>query len=134
MPERKLKVGIVGCGGISRMYADIYAGLSDVAQVVAMADLVPELVQARSAQLTEGYRTEAHRNRASALGSARPKDRDAFSQRAQDAEAAAATTIRIYRDHEELLRDPEVEAMVLLTPPSIRGGPAIAAASASCAR
>ena len=47
MATERIKVGFVGCGAISRMYADIYAGLADIAQVVAVADLVDELYSSR---------------------------------------------------------------------------------------
>ncbi len=46
MADERIRVGFVGCGGISRIYTDIYASLVDIAQVVAVADLVNELAHA----------------------------------------------------------------------------------------
>ena len=66
MAAERIKVGFIGCGGISRMYADIYAGLADVAQVVAVADLVDELAESRRQVLTDAYASEAYRTRARA--------------------------------------------------------------------
>ena len=40
MADERIRVGFVGCGGISRMYTDIYAGVVDVAQFVAVDDLL----------------------------------------------------------------------------------------------
>jgi len=128
MADRKLRVGFVGCGGISRMYVDIYAGLADVARVVAMSDLVPALASERAAQMTEAYHAEAHRHRALAHGAAKPAQRAAALAQAEDAAAAAADPIHIYPDHEALLRDPAIEAIVQLTAPSVRAGPTVAAA------
>ena len=59
MAEAPLKVGMVGCGGISHMYTDIYSGLHDLAQVVAVADLAPELARNRAEALTAAYKAEA---------------------------------------------------------------------------
>lgn len=47
MADERIRVGFVGCGGISRLYTDIYASLVDMAQVVAVADLVDELAENR---------------------------------------------------------------------------------------
>ena len=55
MAQAPLRVGIVGCGGISSMYTDIYAGLHQLAHVVAVADLSPVLATNRAkALITEG--------------------------------------------------------------------------------
>ena len=129
MAEAPLKVGFVGCGGISRMlYAEMYAGLADIAQVVAVADLVDELAEERRRMLTEVYLAEAHEARLLAEDARTPGDRQANLKRAEAAEAASAVRIRKYRSHEELLKNDEVQVVVLLTPPSVRGEPIIAAA------
>ena len=128
--DRKLKVGFIGCGGISRLYTDIYAGMTDLAQVVATADLVPSLAQDRAAALKEAYTAEAARQRALALNARTDAAREAALQAAEHAQAAADNDIRTYDGHEALLKDPEVEAVLVLTTPPIRGVPAVAAAEA----
>ena len=47
MADERIRVEFVGCGGISSLYTDIYASLVDVAQVVAVADMVDELAKKR---------------------------------------------------------------------------------------
>jgi hypothetical protein len=64
MADDRIRVGFVGCGGISRLYTDVYTGLVDIAQVVAVADLVEGLADKRREVLTETYTAEAHRARA----------------------------------------------------------------------
>ena len=54
MTDERIRVGFVGCGGISRLYADIYASLADIAQVVAVADFVDELAEKTRTTLSEG--------------------------------------------------------------------------------
>ena len=128
MTDERIKVGFVGCGGISRMYVDIYAGLADIAQVVAVADLVDDLVENRRQVLTAAYQAEAHRARARATAVRIDKYRATELKKAEAAEAAARVNIRKYQSHEALLKDDEVQAIVLLTAPPVRAEPTIAAA------
>ena len=132
MADERIRVGFVGCGGISRLYTDIYASLVDIAQVVAVADLVNESAEKRRGALSEAYAAEAHRARVMVSEARTGEERDSRQQRAEAAEAAAAVKIRKYRTHEELLKDDEVQVMVLLTPPPIRKEPTVAAAEAGC--
>jgi predicted dehydrogenase len=130
MAEAPLKVGMVGCGGISHMYTDIYAGLHDLAQVVAVADLAPELAHNRAEALTAAYKAEAAIERTKMV-----LERDDAAQavarvRAESAEAAAAVEIQQFGHHRELLEQVDVDAIVVLTPPSVRGEPTIDGAKA----
>ena len=128
MTDERIRVGFVGCGGISRLYADIYASLVDIAQVVAVADFVDELAERKRTTLGEGYAMEAHRERMMLSEARTPEDRDRRQQRVEIAEAASKTKIRKYRSHEELLKDSDVQVMVLLTTPPVREEPTVAAA------
>ncbi len=46
-----LKIGMIGCGGIMRPHVDGWKKVTDRAQVVAMADVSPEAIAVRQAQL-----------------------------------------------------------------------------------
>ena len=130
MANVPLKVGFVGCGGISKLYTAIYAGLGDIAQVVAVADPIDELAERRRQMMKESYLAAASRSRVLASDSRTPEEKKVHQERAEVAEAAAKIKIKKYRSHEELLKDEEIQVMVLLTPPFIRGGPVIDAAEA----
>ena len=123
-----IRVGLVGCGGISRLYTSIYAGLADIANVVAVADLDRSLAETRKLALVAAYSAEASRARMMALDAQDRESREPLAAWAEAAEAAAAVDIRVYGSHENLLNDDEVEAIVLLTPPPIRVEPTVAAA------
>lgn len=127
MPDQ-IRVGFVGCGGISGLYTDIYAQLVDMAQVVAVADLKPELAEKRARVLTDAYAAQAYQARVQAADARSDAHRATHHQRLAAAEAATQTPIRVYHDHEALLKDTEVEAIVLLTTPAVRAEPTIAAA------
>lgn len=128
MADERIRVGFVGCGGISRLYTGIYAGLVDIAQVVAVADLVDELAEEQRERLSHAYAVEADRARAMASEAPTKELRDFQQRKAEAAEAAATVRIRKYRSHEELLEDDEIQVMVLLTPPTVRKEPTVAAA------
>ena len=116
MADDRIRVGLVGCGGISSLYTSIYAGLVDIAQVVAVADLVDELAEHRRQVLADAYGCgSAHRPRCSRRV---PRCRDARGTtaagqrrpRLPPRRRSGSTT-----SHEELLQDEAVQAMVLLT-------------------
>ena len=128
MTDERIRVGFVGCGGISRLYADIYASLVDISQVVAVADFVDELAERKRTTLSEGYAMEARHARMMLSETRTPEERGRLQQRLEAAEAASKTKIRKYRSHEELLKDSDVQVMVLLTTPPVRQEPTVAAA------
>ena len=131
MADDRIKVGFVGCGGISRsLYTGVYAGLAEIAQVVAVADLADGLAETRSATLKDAYRAEAFRAKVEAADAHTPEAREAATKKAEAAESASTYDIRKYRDHEELLKDDEVELVCVFTPPVIRAVPIVAAAEA----
>ena len=114
------------------MYADIYAGLADVAQVVAVADYVDDLAENRRQVLTDAYAAESYRARAQAADARNDEARATAHKMAAAADTAAKTPIRKYHSHEELLKDGEVQVMLLLTTPTVRVEPTVAAAEAGC--
>ena len=73
MTDDRLKVGIVGCGGISRLYTAIYADLVDMANVVAVADNREGRADHRADALAEAYRVTAHHARLVAADTRNPE-------------------------------------------------------------
>ncbi len=131
MPDSRIKVGFVGCGNIARnLYTPIYAAHVDIAQVVAVADLDGGLAENRRQALSDSYYAEAYRARILAKDGRTAEERARNQKRAEVAASAAAYEIRTYRDHEELLKDDEVQLVCIFTPPVIRAVPAVAAAEA----
>ncbi len=129
MTDDRLRIGIVGCGGIARLYTAIYADLVDLATVVAVADNREGRADHRADALSEAYRVTAHHARLVAADTRDPDTVGAeFTRRAEAAAASAAHGIRRYDGYESLLDDEDVQVVVLLTPPSLRSEPTIAAA------
>ena len=77
---KKLKIGIIGCGGIANeKHMPSLAKCSDMCEMVAFCDIIEE----RAVKAAKEYGTE-------------------------DA--------KIYTDHQELLKDPEIDVVHVLTP------------------
>ena len=92
---RKLKIGMIGCGNISALYTDIYAQLTDIAQIVATADIDPTRAASRAAGLTTAYSAEAFRQEAmmhNARTRGQDEAHDAARQSAEDARGTRRST------------------------------------------
>ena len=109
MVDTPLKVGFIGCGGISRhLYVQIYAGLADIAPAVAVENLVDELAKERRRMLTNAYLKDPSRERVLSDKGWRPQERKANREtHLRKAEAASKVKIRKYRNHEGLLNNNE---------------------------
>ena len=56
MNNKKLSIGILGCGGISRwLYVRVLTELCDIAQVVAVCDLEENLAEERKLMFQNAY-------------------------------------------------------------------------------
>ena len=132
MTQAPLRVGMVGCGGISSMYTDIYAGLHQLAHVVAVADLSPELATNRAKALINAYADEDAIERARTASACNREERVAAQTRAESAEIASTVTIKEFSHHRDLLAHMDVDAIVVLTAPSVRKEPTIDGAAAGC--
>ncbi len=56
MDDSRLRVGIVGCGGIARgLYVRVYALVADIARVVAVADLEEARRTAAGFEESDGF-------------------------------------------------------------------------------
>jgi threonine dehydrogenase-like Zn-dependent dehydrogenase len=79
MDDNRLRVGIVGCGGITRaLYVRVYALVADIARVVAVADLDEGRANHVRTVLGDAYNSEAYRSRVLAADARKPEERDAY--------------------------------------------------------
>ncbi|MEA2514277.1 MAG: hypothetical protein QOJ59_3764 [Thermomicrobiales bacterium] len=103
--DNRLRLGLVGCGGISRsVYVNLLTGFADRAQVVAVCDVIPERAKERSEQFQEAYR-----------------------RRADGGETGAP---RVYTDVDQMLRDGGLDAVIVTTQPMMHPVASIAAMEA----
>ena len=83
MDDSRLRVGIVGCGGITRaLYVRVYALVADIARVVAVADLDGGRAEHVATALGDAYNAEAYRSRALAAEARKPEESHARLRKA----------------------------------------------------
>jgi UDP-N-acetyl-2-amino-2-deoxyglucuronate dehydrogenase len=102
--ENRLRLGLVGCGGISRsVYVNLPTGFADRAQVVAVCDVMPDRANERSQQFLDAY------------------------NKGGDAEAVAS---RVYIDVDQMVGDGGLDAVIVTTQPVMHPVASIAAMNA----
>ena len=129
--DGKVRLGLVGCGGISRgLYVDLLTGFADRARVVAVCDLLPERAGERSAQFRDTYLRRATEAEGRAATADAPLERERLLALAADCRAAGRTAPRVHADLERFARDDDLEAVIVTTQPAMHPVAAIAAAEA----
>ena len=87
MADKKLKVGIVGCGGIMKWsHLPAYAKMTDRVEVVALCDIVPGRCEEVKELAKNEHKTDCIEN------------------------------ARCYTDFEEFIKDPDIESIDICTP------------------
>jgi predicted dehydrogenase len=114
------------------MYTYIYADLHELAHVVAVADISPNLARNRAEALTAAYRAESAIERARAASEQHSEHRVAAYARAESAEVASNVVIKNFGHHRDLLEHMDLDAIVVLTAHSVRKTPTIDGATAGC--
>jgi UDP-N-acetyl-2-amino-2-deoxyglucuronate dehydrogenase len=129
--QETLRLGLVGCGGISRgLYVNMLAGFADRARVVAVCDVVEERARERSAQFQDTYRNKAAEWKAEAETSADPAKRQRLSELAAGCAAAGQSAPRVYSELERFVRDDALQAVIVTTQPVMHPVASIAALEA----
>ena len=126
MNNKKLGIGILGCGGISRwLYVRVLTELCDIARVVAVCDLQENLAQERKLMFQNAY-TEKHlENQRLILQSTSSEGLEAFAFKSLSAKECANSEITVYSDYHEMLKNDDIDVIFLLTPPNFRSQPVI---------
>ena len=129
--SEKLRLGLVGCGGISRgLYVKLLTGFADRARVVAVCDVVAERARERSEQFQETYLQLAAEVRHQAATTTDDSERDRLLTSSAAAEAAGTVAPRVYTDLDRFVRDEELQVVVVTTQPVVHPVAAIAALEA----
>lgn len=127
---QRLRVGVIGCGGISATHIAYYVNhLSEETEIVAVCDLDEAKARNRSALVKTSYEKRA-RDLTAVLETSPSEEERASLRRRIEACTASAREAAVYTDYEELLAKANVDAINICVPPFAHSGPAIAAAKA----
>jgi predicted dehydrogenase len=129
MAER-LRIGIIGCGGISSTHIAYYANhLCEETEIVAVCDIDEEKARARSSLVKTTYERRIA-DLSAALEKAPSDDEKATLERQIAVCADSAKEAAFYTDYERLIAEAHVDAVNICVPPFAHSGPTIAAAKA----
>ncbi|MBM3213720.1 Gfo/Idh/MocA family oxidoreductase [Candidatus Poribacteria bacterium] len=126
----RLRIGIVGCGGISPSHIRIYAEhLSEEAEIVAVCDIDEAKARSRSTVVRDTYAKRAEELETRA---AQTDTTAAYERRNRQIEAcrASAREAAVFTDYEKMIAEADIDAINICVPPFAHSGPAIAAAQA----
>jgi predicted dehydrogenase len=127
----QLRLGLVGCGGISRaLYVNLLGGLADRARVVAVCDVFGERARERSRQFQEAYQKVAGQAREGVDRAATTAERERLSALSAGAERAGQSAPRVYDDLDRFVGDDELDVVVVTTQPLMHPVGSIAALQA----
>jgi UDP-N-acetyl-2-amino-2-deoxyglucuronate dehydrogenase len=128
-----LRLGLVGCGGISRgLYVDLLTGFADRACVVAVCDLMEARAQERSAQFHDTYQKKALEYQTQAGGATSAVEKQHLSELAEGCTEAGKSAPRIFTDLERFVGNDELQAVIVATQPLMH--PVASAAAAEAGR
>ena len=126
---KRLKIGLIGCGMISGSHVNGYLAHPRHAEIVAVCDTVDANAQRRAAEVLSGAEGRAK----SATEEAKKADSAEAKERLKESAARWAeykdNGVKIYNDFNEMLKECELDAVSLATPPFAHEEPAVAAAN-----
>ncbi|MCG9127746.1 Gfo/Idh/MocA family oxidoreductase [Candidatus Poribacteria bacterium] len=128
--SKRIKVGLIGCGMISGSHVNGYLAHPQQAQIVAVCDTVDANVQRRAAEVLSGAEGRANSAKEQAEKADTAEAREQLNENAACWEQYAKDDVKIYSDFNEMLKECDLDAVSLATPPFVHEAPTVAAAKA----
>lgn len=127
---KRIKIGIIGCGMISGSHVNGYLAHPQHAEIVAVCDTVEANVQRRHAEVLSGAVSRAETAKADAEKAETAEAREQLKANAALWAEYADNGVQIFSDYEEMIKECDLDAVSLATPPFVHEGPTVAAAQA----
>ena len=128
--SKRIKVGLIGCGMIAGSHVNGYLAHPQQAQIVAVCDTVDANAQRRAAETLSGAEGRANSAKQEAEKADSTEAREQFNENAACWEQYAKDGVKIYSDFNEMLKECDLDAVSLATPPFVHEAPTVAAANA----
>ena len=128
MPKR-IKIGLIGCGMISGSHVNGYLAYPQHAEIVAVCDTVDANAKRRHAEVLSGAASRAEAAKADA---GKAKTAEAGEQLKANAALWAEYAdngVKIFSDYNEMLKECDLDAVSLATPPFVHEPATVAAAN-----
>ena len=128
--SKRIKIGIIGCGMISGSHVNGYLAHPQHAEIVAVCDTVEANVQRRHAEVLSGAASRAETAKADAGKAETAEAREQLDANAALWAAYADNGVKTFGDYNEMIKECDLDAVSLATPPFVHEAPTVAAAQA----
>ncbi len=127
---KRIKIGIIGCGMISGSHVNGYLAHPQHAEIVAVCDTVDANVKRRHAEVLSGAASRAETAKTDAAKAETAEAREQLKANAALWAEYADNGVKIFSDYNEMIKECDLDAVSLATPPFVHEGPTVAAAQA----
>ena len=127
---KRIKIGIIGCGMISGSHVNGYLAHPQHAEIVAVCDTVDANVKRRHAEVLSGAASRAQAATEEAAKADTAEAREELKANAALWAEYADNGVKIFSDYNKMIKECDLDAVSLATPPFVHEGPTVAAAQA----
>lgn len=127
---KRIKIGLIGCGMISGSHVNGYLAHPQHAEIVAVCDTVDANVKRRHAEVLSGAASRAQAATEEAEKADTAEAREELKANAALWAEYADNGVKIFSDYSEMIKECDLDAVSLATPPFVHEGPTVAAAKA----
>jgi len=128
--SKRVGIGIIGCGMISRSHVRGYLDLPEKARILAVCDVVEEKAKERAAMVISEAEDRSRRLAEEAGKAETAEERERLKERSRLLAEYAKDKVKVFTDYKELLKIPGIDAVSICTPPFAHAPITIAAAKA----
>jgi predicted dehydrogenase len=126
---KRIGIGIIGCGAISRSHIDGYLTLPENAQMLAVCDVLEDRAQSRAKDIVEGAAKRSQEAKEYAEKTATTEEKEKLSAR-QAFYEEYQSGVKVFTDLHQMLKLPGLDAVSVCTPPFAHAPATLAAAKA----
>ncbi len=127
---KRIKIGLIGCGMVSGSHVNGYLAHPQHAEIVAVCDTVDANVKRRHAEVLSGAASRAQAATEEAEKADTAEAREELKANAALWAEYADNGVKIFSDYNEMIKECDLDAVSLATPPFVHEGPTVAAAQA----
>ena len=127
--SKRIKIGLIGCGMISGSHVNGYLAHPQHAEIVAVCDVVEANVKRRHAEVLSGAASRAEAAKADAEKAETAEAREQLKANAALWAEYADNGVKIFSDYNEMLKECDLDAVSLATPPFVHEPATVAAAN-----
>ena len=128
--EKRLGVGIIGCGAISGSHVNGYLNFPERVQIQAVCDVLEERAQNRAGSIMSESSKRIQQLTEQTETAETSEEKERLTTQRKYLEQYNEEQIQIFTDYNEMLNIPNLDAISICTPPFVHAPAAIAAAQA----